>query len=254
MSYALTKLLPLFVYPLGLAIMLCLFALVFGWARQRKVALVLVLTGIFVLWVASTQGVANFVLGSLESDYPPRAVETLPAADAIVVLGGIGHDVSGTGVLELSGAVDRLIHASRIYRAGKAKTIIVSGGSMSGSEPEAALLASLLVEWGVDESSLLLETRSRNTYENAMYTQRLLQELGMSRILLVTSAFHMARAEAVFTKLGIDVIPAATDYQVSSRTEGAFLDWLPDAGALASSTFGLKEYLGRLVYRWRGWL
>jgi len=253
MSYALSKLLPLFVYPLGLALPLGLFALVLAWFRWRRAASTFALAAIAILWVASTPGVADFLLHSLEDDYPPRAAETLPAADAIVVLGGIGSDVTGTGIIELGGAVDRLIHARRIFRAGKAETIIISGGAVPGSEPEAVLLAGLLREWGIEDSHLLLETNSRNTYQNAVNTHTLLERHGMKHILLVTSAFHMARAKAVFTKLGVTVIPAATDYQVSA-SETVVPGWLPDAGALNNSTLAIKEYLGWWVYRWRGWL
>jgi len=110
-----------------------------------------------------------------------------------------------------------------------------------------------LVDLGVPEDKVLLERRSRNTYENARETRRLLADRGMDRVLLVTSAHHMRRARATFHAAGIRVIPAATDYEVSEERELALLDFLPDAGALGSSSYVMKEYLGFWFYRWRGW-
>ena len=72
-------------------------------------------------------------------------------------------------------------------------------------------------------------------------------------ILLITSAFHMRRAKAVFERIGLEVIPVASDYQVIDH-EKKILDWLPDAGALQRTTIGIKEYLGWWVYKWRGWI
>ena len=63
----------------------------------------------------------------------------------------------------------------------------------------------------------------------------------------------MKRAQAVFEKLGIEVIPAATDYQVIER-ERSVLEWLPMADKLSKSTYAIKEYIGWWVYRWRGWV
>ncbi|MCB0256959.1 MAG: YdcF family protein, partial [Anaerolineae bacterium] len=62
----------------------------------------------------------------------------------------------------------------------------------------------------------------------------------------------MRRALASFQLLGVDAVPAATDFEVNGQTRG--LDWLPDAEALAASSRALREYLGYVVYRWRGWV
>ena len=241
MNYLLTKLLPLFVYPLGLALLLLA-------ARRKTIAAISILLSIAVLWSSSTSIVADFVIASLEQHYPPHKMEEIPPAAAIVILGGITRGiVPGTGISDLDGGVDRLVHGARLFKAGKAPLIILSGGNAEGYQPESEAMAAILQIMGIPVNAMLLESKSRNTYQNALNTATLLNDRQISRILLVTSAYHMRRAAAVFEGMGISVIPAATDYQMVDRNT-SFLDWLPQAVALDTTTKGIKEYLGWWVY------
>ena len=254
MEYFLSKLLPLFVYPLGLAILLSLLGIVMVLRNQRFAAVISILLGIVILLVSSTNVLSGFVIKSLEQDYPPVAIDQLPVADAIVVLGGYTDMAdAGGGVIELGDAVDRLFHGMRLYRAGKALRVMLVGGAARGHLPEAQVMAGLLSEFGIPRSVMLLEGESRNTRQNGMNAVVIMQKEGINKIILVTSAFHMRRAQAVFEKLGIEVVPAATDYQVL-EPDPSILDWLPNAEALMMTTFGIKEYLGWWVYRVRGWV
>ncbi len=248
MSFALTKLLPLFVYPLGMAIMLFLAGLLLLWMRRKRSAGLLMLMAIALLWISSTQVAAEFVLDSLERYYPPLALEEIPTADAIVVLGGVTRGrVSGNDLTDLGGGADRIIHAARLFKAGKAPLLILSGGNDPGYRSEAEAMADILQLIGIPAEKMVLETKSRNTQQNAIYTQKMLQQQGIRKILLVTSASHMRRAEAIFTGIGVSVLPAATDYQLVERAP-TFLDWLPQAEALEMTTKGIKEYIGYWVY------
>ena len=121
------------------------------------------------------------------------------------------------------------------------------------SGPEADAMLQFLVDLGVPADRVLLEGRSRTTYENARETEQLLAAKGIERVLLVTSALHMRRAEATFRAAGVDVVPAPTDFEVVTERSSTMLDYLPDASALEGSSRAFKEYLGLLVYRWRGW-
>lgn len=254
MSYELTKILPLFIYPLGLGILLFLFTTLASAARSRRIGVMAGMAGLLVLWLASMPATTNFILDSLESDYPYVLVTEQPAADAIVVLGGFtGKPDEGRGDLEINDGIDRLLHGMRLYRARKAPYLMLVGGAARGQTPEAVLMAQLLAEFGMSLDNVLLEDESRNTHENGINSSSIMHAHGIKRILLVTSAFHMRRAQAVFEKLGIEVVPAATDYQVGEPDPG-ILDWLPDAEALWGTTFGVKEYIGWLVYRLRGWV
>jgi uncharacterized SAM-binding protein YcdF (DUF218 family) len=248
MNFALTKLLPLFVYPLGMAIMLFLAGFLLLWIRRKRSAVLLIFLSLVLLWSASTQVAAEFVLYSLERRYPPLALEEIPTADAIVLLGGVTRGrVPGTGLTDLGGGADRIIHAARLFKAGKAPLLVLSGGNEPGYPSEAEDMADILQLMDIPADSILLETKSRNTQQNALYSQKIFQQQGIKKILLVTSATHMRRAEAIFSGIGVSVLPAATDYQLVDRAP-SFLDWLPQAGALEMTTKGIKEYIGYWVY------
>ena len=116
---------------------------------------------------------------------------------------------------------------------------------------------------GVPETAVWQQPYSQNTYQDALYSRDILAEKGVERILLVTSALHMPRSVAIFRKQGIDVIPAPTDFLISQAEwedalTGGPVQWLsnflPSEDALEVTTDCLKEYIGLLVYRLRGWL
>jgi uncharacterized SAM-binding protein YcdF (DUF218 family) len=157
---------------------------------------------------------------------------------------------------DLSGASDRVWHAARLYEAGKAPLVIASGGTLPWKDQvfrEAPVMKQLLTSWGVPADSILLESESANTYQNAVHTAELLAERGLERVLLVTSALHMRRALATFRSAGVTALPTPTDYRV---VEGpvTLLDLFPSAGALDGSTAAIREYVGYVVYDWRGWI
>jgi len=158
---------------------------------------------------------------------------------------------------ELQAGGQRLIHAARLYRASRAPLIIMSGGNVVRDdryEDESIAAADMMVELGVPRSALATETRSRNTYENAVETARVLREKGLRRVLLVTSASHMPRAMAVFRSQDIDSVAQPTHVISVEVEKPGPLRWLPDAEFLQHSQLAIKEYLGFFVYRWRGWI
>ena len=93
----------------------------------------------------------------------------------------------------------------------------------------------------------MLEERSRNTSQNAVFTADILARRGIDRILLVTSAIHMPRSKALFEAQGLEVIPAATDHEVQAIP--GWRNWLPSTDALDGSSRAIKEIVGRLVGR-----
>jgi uncharacterized SAM-binding protein YcdF (DUF218 family) len=123
-------------------------------------------------------------------------------------------------------------------------------------------MAEIAVAFGVPRSAILQEPDSLNTYQNAVNVNALMAQEGIERVLLVTSAMHMPRALGIFMKLGIPAIAAPTDFIVSSQTvaeiggtrQAVMLSLLPDAANLALVSRALKEYLGLVVYRLRGWV
>lgn len=258
MELFLSKLIAQLVYPIGVSIWLVLLAVVLIWLRWRWGATVVLLLSIGCLWVCSTKVFSDYIRGSLESRYAPVSVDASPSADAIVVLGGgLGGIVSPRLTVDLNSAADRVLHGARLFKAGKAPVVIVSAGNiewLSASGPGSHVMAALLEEWGVPESAIVLESKSRNTYENALYTKQILDDREFESVLLVTSALHMPRSVAIFRGTGIDVIPSPTDIEIVDRGGRTVLDWLPDAGSLAGITRAIKEYFGLVYYWWKGFI
>ncbi len=255
-SLFLSKVLSLFIHPLSLGLLLLLAggAVSYWW---RTLGLTVFAIGLLVLWVPSTPVFSNWLQGTLEGRYPPARVDTVASADAIVILGGaVGAPKPPRVYPDLNDASDRVWHAARLYRAGKASLIIASGGTVPWNDQrfrEAPVMQRLLDSWGVPPDSVLLESSSANTYGNATYTADLVEERGLDRVLLVTSALHMRRALATFRSAGVDAVPAATDYR-GVAGETTLLELFPTAGALAASTAAIREYVGYVVYDWRGWI
>jgi uncharacterized SAM-binding protein YcdF (DUF218 family) len=258
LGFALTKVATQLVYPLSLALALGLAALLLLSARRVRAAAAALTACLLLLWASSAPVVAYALVESLESRYPAVDVAALAPADAIVVLGGglrsSGQDRPGAAV---ASALDRILEAARLYRAGKAPRVLASGGRMPWAAPEAPsgaeAMASLLREEGVPENALRLDSESRNTRENAVRSAAILEAEGDGRVLLVTSALHMRRALAAFRAAGVDAVPVPTDFTGPVATVPV-MRWIPDAGALLATTRALKEYLGYAVYWARGWI
>jgi uncharacterized SAM-binding protein YcdF (DUF218 family) len=253
-AFTATKLLALLIYPLSLSLMLCLLALLFRWLGWARRAFYTLLLGIGWLYICSTSPFANYLMGSLERDFVSRGMSVVPQVDAIVLLGGAMRGDTHMGTLpDLNQQADRLLYAVALYKAGKAPVILVTGGSAVGNRPEARQMKEVLMIMGVPAKDILLETQSVNTYENAVFSARLLKAKKLQRVLLVTSAFHMRRALGLFLAQGMDAVPAPTDFQrVVGRS--IFPVGLPGVSNLARTTYALHEIVGYWVYRWRGWL
>lgn len=259
----LSKLLPLFLYPLGLACVLMIIALVIAWKRPRWVAVPVALA-LIVLLVASNTWVTNAIVESLESQYVPT--RELPKVDAIVILGGATRSAfPPRPAPELNESGDRVLYGAKLYREGKASVIITSGGRIAwrgGGVPESEDMAVLLEMMGVPTSAIIQDPTSLNTYQNAVNVQQILEQRGIGKILLVTSAMHMPRALRIFQRQGMQAIPAPTDFQVTQQErtepnnsfEAFILSILPDTERLDQTTRAIKEYIGTFIYRLRGWL
>jgi len=252
----LDKLLSQLAYPLGASLVLGSLALVLMLLGRVRAALLSLAIGILWLALWSMPMVSDRLRLSLEGRFVQQGVQTLPAADAAVVLGGaIRGAPPDWSYPDLGRAADRVWHAARLYHARKAPRIIVSGGGLpwlGERAVEADGMRRFLTDLGVPPEAVLLEGRSRNTRENALYTAEIVRAEGIDRVLLVTSALHMPRALATFRAVGIDAIPAPIDFEVMPEPAHP-IRWLPDAEALSDSTRALKEYLGWWVYRHRGW-
>jgi len=240
------KFLIALISPLGGGIVLLLCALLLGWQKRGRWASFLGWSGLLWLTVWSLPVVSHALRSWVESGYPLRAVAMTPSAQAIVVLGGGVRppEVSGQAP-DLNNGSDRVWHGVRLFHAGKAPFLLMSGGSdlSQSASSEAEVMRQFAMDLGVPIGAIVLEERSRNTRQNAQFSAEMLKAQGVKNILLVTSALHMRRAVALFESQGLMVTPAATDHEARSRFSA--VDWLPDANALDGSGRAMKEMVGR---------
>lgn len=162
--------------------------------------------------------------------------------------------------VHLNKGADRIMHTVQLYKLGKVPFIIVSGGSgklIQEEEPtEAEQIKKVLLISGVAEEDILTENKSRNTYENAVFTARLLDEKNLPRdkLLLVTSAFHMRRSLACFNKAGIFPRPYSTDFYSNEQEYSPEDLFIPGNEALTQWTTLISEWTGYTIYALLGYL
>jgi uncharacterized SAM-binding protein YcdF (DUF218 family) len=233
---------------------LCLagLGLLLAWRQRLRSSMALGALAFVWLWAWSTPVLSLWLRGTVEDLYPPLPVATVPQAQAIVVLGGGIAPPSGKSTeINLNAAADRVWFATRLFHAGKAPLVLVSGGSDPERDAysEARASAIFLVDLGVPAQTIVLEEASRNTRQNAAFSAALLKARGIKHILLVTSALHMPRAMALFAAQGLQATPAPTDFEAIQSPPPGVLAWLPDAQALDGSGRAMKEMVGK----WVGW-
>lgn len=180
----------------------------------------------------------------------PVHINTLSSYEAGILLGGLSSfDKYGNGFLNAS--TDRLVEIAILYKAQKIKKIIISGGSVYKDRPkEADFLYKELLLLGIPKQDLIIENRSRTTFENAMYTKKIIDTLKLRPpFILVTSAMHIPRAEKVFIKAGLPVVPFPSDYRVLNKK--FYIDdyIIPKINIINDWTFFLKEVVGTVGYK-----
>jgi uncharacterized SAM-binding protein YcdF (DUF218 family) len=253
MFFILSKVLVYFVYPLPIVCLLLLGASCI-WNRRRHLARGMVITSLAFLWLLSTP-VADLLLLPLETAYP--VLRNPVHADAVVVLTGMVDAKVGRGdQVELGQAADRILAGVELVRSEKADYLLIAGGSgdlFDQSISEALTLEGLAIQLGVPADRILLDASSRNTHENAVQASRLLQEMDLSNVILVTSAFHMPRSMGCFAKMGLQPRPYPVDFR-GQRGGYNPLSWLPSVGNLQGSTTAVREYVGLVVYRLQGYI
>jgi len=218
--------------------------------RRRPIAL----AGLGVLLLFSLEPFANLLLYALEKGAPSTYRGDVPY-DAVILLGGAVERATTPGQPSYNDNVERLLETYDLLRADRARFAIVSGGAVDAraSAPvEADVLAGQLVDWGVDPERVIVEGRSRNTHDNAVESKRIALERGFTRLLVVTSAYHMPRALGCFRAVGVPVDALPVDYRAYDYKHFSG-SWLPRANALERSTMVLREWFGRGVYRIRGY-
>ncbi len=262
-------LLVLLTTPLGLAVLLLIFAttgIVSGGVRNP--APKRIISALLLLIVASNPLVALSLAEQAEREAIQLVqIETCcqnkVGAIVLVGQGTTEPKIPYRTQIQLTDAGDRIAYAARLYRHGLAPYLIVSAGyrpDLEGHVLEAADVKRLLVKMGVLPEDIILETKSKNLHESAIQTRIILNNKGLGdRIILVTSAIQMGRATRTFIKEKMRVSPAPTDFytfelNAKPRRRLMVVDFFPSAQALSITTRIIQEDFAYLYYFVRGWL
>ncbi|RAK69733.1 YdcF family protein [Hymenobacter edaphi] len=255
MFFLLSKLLDFLLLPALWLLGLLLAALLTRRPARRRT---LLLAALLLLVIGTNNALVNEAL--LAWELPPvRLAQLRPRSDAGVLLTGIGDGrKSPHDRVYLGRGADRLTNALWLYRAGRIRRIIISGGSglLEGARgrTEARELYVLLRLAHVPARAILLEERSRNTRENALYTKELLaRHPDIKSLVLITSAFHQRRALGCFRRAGLQPTPFPAGFVTTDRRLSPDYWLVPDADALSRWSLLLHEISGYVVYRVLGY-
>lgn len=255
MFFILSKVLYALIAPSSLILLAFLW---YAWSGKKRAFGL----GMLLLIVFTNPFISVYLLKKWE--YPARVIPPGKTYDGIIILGGFVSEVNaGDGKRTVyADGNDRLIQSIQLFKRGVSPRIIYTAGTDSifnVHAPEALLARPFLLDCGIPDSCLWLEYHSVNTYENAMLTKKLLQEKwgddwNKKSYLLVTSAFHMRRSMAIFKKAGYQVTDYATGFRALGDNATIMNTCMPSYGALTNWTYLTKEWIGMIVYRFKGYL
>lgn len=185
----------------------------------------------------------------------------LPEYEIGIVLTGVTNlnKTVGDRTLFNKGA-DRATHAVQLYKLGKVKKVLITGGqglNPTNQNPEAVLLRDFMIVAGVEETDIILEDKAKNTHQNAAFSKEILNQMGISesqKHLLITSAFHMYRSKGCFDKVGLNTDTFPVDYYSNDSKFDLPTLLYPDPYSIYIWQKLFKEWVGIVMYKVAGYL
>lgn len=252
--FLLKKLIAPFLMPVPFCLALVLAGLALLWlTRRQRAGKCLATLGASALLLLGYGAVSGRLLATLERQHAP-ATDVSAAAGrvrwVVVLGGGSSSDAELPAAMRLSeGTLARLVEGIRLQRQLPGSRLLLSGGSVFGSAPDAETMGALSVELGVDPASLDLDGVSPDTETQAEVVRA---RLGTEEFYLVTSASHMPRALALFRKAGTHPLPAPTHFLTQTDRGLSPSEFFPSAGGLRRAEAVTYEYLGLAWAKVRG--
>jgi uncharacterized SAM-binding protein YcdF (DUF218 family) len=245
----LNKILPWFVLPLGVSLIL----MTWGLARRRRGVAA---AGLVILLISSNPFVGEFLIRWAEQWAERRPVSAVPVADAIVVLSAGRNTPPGPSNVSEWGDANRFFGGLELFQAGRAPLMVFTAAWTSWAPdepPEGEVLAAHARANGVPAERIAVTGKVGNTADEAREVLAVLRarQLQRPRVILVTSAFHMPRARQQFEAAGIIVEPFPVHFATQKGRRLTVLDFLPNVGALSHTQTALRELYGRAFYRLR---
>jgi len=237
------KILPIFVLP----IMLFIIVILIGLIKNKKKPIYI---AVGILYIISTPIFSNNFFKLVEGNEYRKPISTIDSADAIVILSGmLGINEVGDSTYVEWGDPDRFFGGVALFKAGKAQKLIFTGGKMpwnKAKKTEGEVLKDYAISNGIPSEKIFVTKDVENTEEEAVAVKEF---IGTNKqIILVTSAYHMYRAKRLFEKQEIEVIPYKVDNKVSRNNEIVIMDFLPDAESLKLTETGFKEIIRSNFY------
>jgi uncharacterized SAM-binding protein YcdF (DUF218 family) len=246
--------------PLGaIWLLMSLFFLRFLWKKQWRSAWGVGAPTVLIFLLGSTP-LADLLVERAERPYASESPVNFSSADVVIALGGgdevSKHDPLGFSVGETA---DRNLAALQMVRLGKAKMLVLGGSYGFPDRPSVPVMTVIqewIVAWQLSSVTVTNLGICANTHDEALQTKKMQAALSWKKIILVTSALHMKRSEAVFRKLGMDVVPVACDFQVYGvlLSPGNGFSPFPKQRRFKFLSLYLHEVIGWWVYQWRGWV
>ncbi|MES2516468.1 MAG: YdcF family protein [Bacteroidota bacterium] len=255
MFYFLSKVLFYVLMPLSLILIGLGFALFSKKTKVKKRSLQISLGFIFLF---GNGFLINEVLLSWEvTPISPNDINQTYDVGIILTGGMITNKLSTESQIFTDKTADRFIQPLRLYKMGKLKKILISGGNTDISimrqdvSDETLKVAQLLEELGVRKEDIILERKAKNTRENAVNTAEILKKKPQfgNKYILFTSAFHLRRAEGCFAKAGVSVLPFGTTYKARARSFTIDNLLIPRELNLLDAYDLIHEIIGFVVYK-----
>ena len=242
------KILPLFVLPVMIFILLNLIGLI---KNKKK----LIYLSTVLLYVTSTPIFSNYFFKIIEGEYYRKPIKEIDSANSIVVLSGMMriNEFKNNYTVEW-GDADRFFAAIDLFNSGKAESIVFTGGKSPFNKTiisEGYILKKYAISNGISKENIMVTKDVENTADEAMAVKDL---IGPNKnIILVTSAFHMVRAKKMFEKQGFNVNGYKVDFRTSPYQELTIMSFLPSSGNLSKTEVGIREVIGRVFYFIKGY-
>jgi uncharacterized SAM-binding protein YcdF (DUF218 family) len=202
------------------------------------------------------------IIGNILYLWEPKPVKISELADyelGIVLTGVVNLEMEPHDRVYFNKGADRVLHTVQLYKLGKLKKILITGGTgkvIGEKISEAPELKKVMLLCGVPDSAIILECDSRNTHENAIFSKRVIDSLGIKgKKLLITSAFHMPRSKGCFDKVGVETDIFPTDFNGYAGFEWTPDLWLiPSEKAFTGWYIVIREWIGCAMYKLAGYI
>jgi uncharacterized SAM-binding protein YcdF (DUF218 family) len=253
MFFVLSKIFEFVGSPTQVALAILALGAALAYTRYSKWGRRLTTLSAVLLLLMAYGPVGHMITVPLETRFPAQPDDIDPPPDGIVVLGGSLSDALNPrhDHPTFSGSAERVTAPLELLQRYPKARLVFTGGSgslLGSSSPEAQLVRRFWRAVGLDQGDVVYEDRSRNTFENALFTRDLVKPKQGERWLLITSAMHMPRAVGVFRETGFPVIA----YPVDFHTNGEFWRQGPPPDGQGVVDSAVHEWLGLVAYRLTG--